>query len=340
MKSGHSNLNTEASEADFRRLLQDIRARRVPADVLFEDQIFKTRVRLITMTLAQTAEDAQELANDVHLKVSTNLQHFKPNYDRPYGNFFSWVRRIAQNAFIDSLRWRNIQVHEQRPEDLDIADTETDIERSFLYKEVLAEFEKSINALPDRERLAIAYYLQGFSFREISKKMLEAGFSSSHVMVSKWIREALSAYFQKSGNLKNIGSKNVKVTKVRATRAKREFYTILEHAINSGTAGMSEDIHRTSLAAVVKPESSKTTQLTSHPGWQSANDLLKSMQSPESKRGIEAAFEASPEALGQAAVEHANKGRKIPVSSLTTYLMATSTVNVVGRVMNLTKDVA
>ena len=83
---------------------------------------------------------------------------------------------------------------------------------------------------------------------------------------------------------------------------------MLEQAINSGPAAMSEDIHRTPLALVAKHANSKIMQLTSHPGWQSANDLLKSMQTPESKRGIEAAFEASPEALGRAAVELANKG--------------------------------
>jgi hypothetical protein len=85
---------------------------------------------------------------------------------------------------------------------------------------------------------------------------------------------------------------------------------------------------------------SKTTQPNLRPGWKSANDLLKSMQSPKSKQGIQAAFEASPEALGRAAVEHATKGRRVPVSSLTTFLMAASTVNVVGRVMDLSEDVA
>lgn len=342
MNSGYSNLNTEASESDLRRLLQDIKQKRVPTEVLLEDEIFKNRLRLITMAHARTPQDAEDLANDVRIKVWRNIQHFKPDYRRPYDGFFSWLRAVTRNTFIDTPGRRCIvELDERRVEDLDIADTHMDIEQSLLYKEVMAEFEKSINALPRRERLAVAYYLQGFTFRETSEKMRQAGFSSSHVTVHRWIRDGLSAFFPESANSQNIRSKNVRLTKVRATRAKREIYSILEQAINSGTAFvMSEDINRTPLVSVVRHKGSETAPSISRPSRQSANDLLKSMQRPESKRGIEAAFDASPEALGQAAVEHANKRRKIPVGSLTTFLMAASTVNVVGRVMNLSKDAA
>jgi antitoxin Phd len=204
----------------------------------------------------------------------------------------------------------------------------------------MAEFEMSINALPGRERLAMVYYLQGFSFRDISEKMTQAGFSSSHVTVQKLIRDSLMAFFNKS-SLQNVRSKNVRVTRVRATRAKREFHTILEQAINSGTFAIrSEDTYRHGFAPGEKRKSSKPTHPRSRSGWASANDLLARMQDPESKHGIQAAFDASPEELGRAAVEHVNIARKVPVDSLTTFLMATSTVNVVERVMNLTKDAA
>ncbi|HKO44893.1 MAG TPA: sigma-70 family RNA polymerase sigma factor [Pyrinomonadaceae bacterium] len=294
------------------------------------------------MAHARTAQDADELANDVRLQVWQNLQNFKPDNIHPSGNFFAWVRTIARNRVIDTLRRRQVDFDDQPVEDLDIADPHTDIESSFLYKEVLAEFEKSINALPERERLAVAYYLQGFTFRKTSEKMRQAGFSASHVTVRYWIRDALSAFFLKSGNdPQKDRSRNLRVTRVRATRAKKEFYTILEHAINSGTAViMPENAYRAPIALVSKRKTSKTTLPTSQPGWQSANDLLKSMQSRESKQGIQAAFDASPDELGKAAVKHAGRGRRVPVGSLTTFLMAASTANVVERVMNLSEDVA
>ena len=39
------------------------------------------------------------------------------------------------------------------------------------------------------------------------------------------------------------------------------------------------------------------------------DDLLERMQSPNAKRGMEAAFNASPAKLGRAAVKAARKGR-------------------------------
>jgi antitoxin Phd len=332
---------TERSESDFVRLLREIRADRASSELLLEHPLFQSRLRLVTMAHASTTQDAEDLANDVRLKVWQNLRHFKPDYRYPYGNFFGWLRVMTRNKVLDNRRRHKVEFDEHPVEDLNIVDTRNDIEASVLYKEVMAEFEKSINALPDTERLAIAYYLQGFTYREISEKMLQAGFSISHAMVGKWVREGLNAYFQKSGNLKNIRSKNIRVTKVRAMRAKREFHTILDQAINSGTPAITpENIHRPPLTPFVRSRTSKTTQPNSRPGWKFANDLLRSMQSPKSKQGVQAAFEASPEALGRAAVEHATKGRRVPVSSLTTFLMAASTVNVVGRVINLSKDAA
>jgi RNA polymerase sigma factor (sigma-70 family) len=336
MNSRKTNFNAE--ESDFVQLLQKLLANEASSDALFEHPVFKSRLRLVTMANAQTTADAEDLATEVSLKVWKKLSQFEPNYSEPYGNFFAWLRTLTRNAYIDSLRRKELEFDERRPEDLDITDTQSDIEASVLYKEVMAEFEMSINALPERERLAMALYLQGFSFREISEKMTQAGYSSSRVKVRKWIKDSLMAFW--SGR-ENVGSKNIRVTRVRATRAKREFHSILEQAINSGTLAVRpEDTYPYGLAHGGRRRASKPTQQSSRRGWESANELLARMQHPESKHGIQAAFDASPEELGRAAVEHAKESRKVPVSSLTTFLMATSTVNVVERVMNLTKDVA
>lgn len=328
-------LNSEKGQANFVRLIREIQTGRTSYDVLFKHPVFESRLRLLAMAHASTTEDAEDLANNVRVKVWNGLEQFKPDGTRPFGNFFGWLKKVTRNAYLDNLRASRVKFDDQRSEDLEILDTQNNPEASLLYKEVMAEFEQRINALPDKERLAIAYYLQGFSYREISDKMNEAGFSVSHVTVHRWIRDALRAFFIKSG-VEDLRSKNVRVTRVRATRAKREFDTILEQAINSGTTVT----YRNRLTSVGRRKSSKAKPRTSQPGWPFANDLLKRMQSRESKRGIQAAFDASPEELGQAAVDHANRKHKVPVGSLTTFLMAASTANVVGRVMNLTKDVA
>jgi len=345
MNSRKVTSDIDESEPDFCRLLQEIQASRASSDVLLDHPIFKRRLRLITMAHARTAQDAEELANDVRVKVWQHLPHFKPDYTKPYGNFFSWLRVVTRNTFVDAFRRPKVEFDENRVEDLVIADPQIDIEASVLYKEVIAELEKSINALPLKERLAIAYYLQGFTFTETSEKIRQAGFSSSQVAVRNWIKSGLSAFFFKSGKPIKPGEittlRNTRVTHARATRAKREFHTILEQAINSGTAAITyEDVYKTPQAPFVGRQSPKKTQTSLRHGWESAKELLKKMQTPESKQGIQAAFDASPEELGRAAVKHANKGRNVPVVSLTTFLMAASTVNVVGRVMSLSQDVA
>jgi RNA polymerase sigma factor (sigma-70 family) len=330
--------NIDERESDFVRLLQNVLANQVPMDELFEDEIFRNRLRLITRAQARTEQDAEDLANEVCLKVLRILGMFKPNYEQPYGRFFSWLRKVTHHTFLDSVQGRKLKLDDQPVEDLNIADTHSDIESSVLYKEVMAEFEKSISALPEKQQLAIVFYLRGFTLREIPDKMRQAGFPSSNVSVRRWIKDGISAFFPESHEFQNIGSKNVRVTKVRAIRAKREFYTILEQAINSGPATL--NIYRTLARPEVRRKASRTTQLTSSADWRSANDILKNMQSRESKHGIQAAFDASSEALGQAAVEYASSRRKVPVGSLTTFLMAASTANVVERVMNLTEDAA
>lgn len=328
-------LKTEANESDFRQLLREVKANRLPADVLLEHEVFKNRLRLLSMTYARTAQDAEDLASDVSIKVWQRIQNFKPDPRSHYDGFFLWLRGVTRKTFLDSRR-RELELDDRSIEDIDIADPQTDVESSFLYKEVIAEFEKRINALPRKERLAVVYYLQGLTLRETSEKMRQAGFPSSHVAVGKWIRDALSDRFSKAGPLQTI-PKRARVTKVRAARAKREFHTIVEQAIDSGISAITSDRDSHPLTRE-RSKTSKTKRSNSRPGWQSANDLLKSMQSRASKEGIHAAFESSPEDLGRAAVEYAIKTREVPVSSLTTLLMATSTANVVGRVMNLTED--
>ena len=58
-------------------------------------------------------------------------------------------------------------------------------------------------------------------------------------------------------------------------------------------------------------ESPNPTRITIRPGWESALDLLRKMQTPASRRGIQAAFDTPPTKLGQTAVKHAKKRRNI-----------------------------
>jgi DNA-directed RNA polymerase specialized sigma24 family protein len=49
-------------------------------------------------------EDARDFFQDVSVKVALNIfDKFTPNYERPFGNFFAWLRKIARNTYYDRL---------------------------------------------------------------------------------------------------------------------------------------------------------------------------------------------------------------------------------------------
>jgi hypothetical protein len=60
-----TDFDIDERESEFGQLLQNVLADRAPMDVLFEDEIFKNRLRLITMAYARTEQGAEDLARFV-----------------------------------------------------------------------------------------------------------------------------------------------------------------------------------------------------------------------------------------------------------------------------------
>ena len=172
--------------------------------------------------------------------------------------------------------------------------------------------EELMETLPHRERLVMKLYFQGFSGREITEKINRIGFSLSLKTVFSIVRRNRELFFKapidkvvdEKANAKSLGQRKAGVTRGTHTRPKR--------SLGSGTT---PNEYSESQKYHVGPKkrsskSSTTSQLSSQPGWTDAVDLLARMQVLESRQGVQAAFDASPEDLGQAAVEQITKRNK------------------------------
>ena len=101
----------------------------------------------------------------------------------------------------------------------------------------------------------------------------------------------------------------VDIRSVPATRLKNEFGTIFEQAVRNGAVAITK--HDTARAILISMEEFEALvgerSLSLDELSEQFEGLLSRMQTPAAKKGIAAAFKASPKALGRAAVKAARK---------------------------------
>jgi antitoxin Phd len=108
---------------------------------------------------------------------------------------------------------------------------------------------------------------------------------------------------------KNSRGELVDVPTVAATRVKNEFGKILEQATHNGAVAITRhDTTKAVLLSVAEFESlvsarSRTLDVLSN----EFDELLAGMQTQKSRKGMKAAFNASPAQLGRAAVKGARR---------------------------------
>lgn len=104
----------------------------------------------------------------------------------------------------------------------------------------------------------------------------------------------------------------VDIPTVAATRVKNEFGAVLERAVAGGAVAITRHdapkavlLSFAEFAALVKGRSESLDDLAGE-----FDDLLARMQTPAARKGVAAAFAASPAELGRAAVEAARPRRR------------------------------
>ena len=101
----------------------------------------------------------------------------------------------------------------------------------------------------------------------------------------------------------------VEIPEVASTQAKNTFGELLDRVATSGAVAITR--HETTKAVLLSYEEFKALSSARAESLDALGakfeDLLKSMQTPAARKGMEAAFNATPEALGQAAVKAARR---------------------------------
>jgi antitoxin Phd len=110
---------------------------------------------------------------------------------------------------------------------------------------------------------------------------------------------------------RNSQGELVDVPAVAATRLKNEFGAVLEQALRGGAVAITRHdtpkavlISYDEFQSLVKSRSHSLSDLSAE-----YNVLLARMQTPKARKGMAAAFNASPAELGRAAVKTARKRR-------------------------------
>jgi RNA polymerase sigma-70 factor (ECF subfamily) len=115
----------------------------------------------------RTAEDAEELSQDVFMKAFRNLQSFKGE-----SSFSTWLYRIAYNTAISEIRkkkWEYLAIEEAQIENV----SEEEIAKAMGLtdqNEQIKRLELAIEKLqPDDKALILLFYMEDKSIEEIGQ---------------------------------------------------------------------------------------------------------------------------------------------------------------------------
>jgi RNA polymerase sigma factor (sigma-70 family) len=183
----------EADYSSFYYVLEAIVIGEESIDVILAHAEFRKRTERICKALARNFRlkiEADDLFQEVCLKVLKYGRAIGERNIRNEGAFFSWLYVVAQNICRSELRKRQVLLSDIAFDDLQIADRSINL----LDDQLLKEFREFSKHLPDREhweRRAIDLWLEGYSYRDI-KKLL--GIAKSHVAISNRIKKAIEKF--------------------------------------------------------------------------------------------------------------------------------------------------
>ena len=124
---------------------------------------YKNLVYSVIMRMVNDPEEANDLAQEVFIKVYQNLDKYQPTY-----KFSTWLIRIATNHVIDYRRKRKQELVNLDDVEMEAASSETP-EAVVLQKEGRRSVAEALKSLPEMYRIPIVlYHQQGLSYQEIA----------------------------------------------------------------------------------------------------------------------------------------------------------------------------
>jgi RNA polymerase sigma-70 factor (ECF subfamily) len=152
--------------------------------------------------MTRNASAAEELAQEVFLRVYRSRETYRAD-----AKFSTWLYRIAANLAVNYARDTRherpevtVNLDEPDPETgivVDVPDGRLNVEQNLLRRERLAAIRKQVQALPERQRLAVVMHkYQGMDYRQIGEvlKLSEAATKSLLFRAYEALRERLKQF--------------------------------------------------------------------------------------------------------------------------------------------------
>jgi len=173
-------------------------------DSAFDYLVQKYRRPIINFMyrMAHNTAAAEDLAQEVFLRVYRSRSSYEPS-----AKFTTWLYRIATNLGVNYAR----DTRHERPENtvnldepdtetgqtLDLADKTPNVEEEILRRERLAAIKQKVEALPERQRMAVLMHkYQQMDYRQIAEvlKLSESATKSLLFRAYETLRTELKAF--------------------------------------------------------------------------------------------------------------------------------------------------
>jgi RNA polymerase sigma-70 factor (ECF subfamily) len=173
-------------------------------DAAFDYLVEKYRRPIISFMYRTTHNQAtaEELAQEVFLRVYRSRESYEAS-----AKFTTWLYRIATNLAVNNARdtkheRAENQVSIDEPDEesgttMDIADTRMTVEQQLLRNERLTAIRKVVEALPERQRMAVLMHkYQNLDYKEIAAvlKLSESATKSLLFRAYESLRESLKQF--------------------------------------------------------------------------------------------------------------------------------------------------
>jgi len=130
---------------------------------------YKNLVYSIVLRMTKDSSEANDLAQDVFLKIYKNLASYTPAF-----RFSTWVMRITSNHIIDHHRKKRLETISLEAHMADTGfsgGTVESPEAVFLKREQTNRINKIVASLPDMYKIPVVlYHQEGLSYQEISDR--------------------------------------------------------------------------------------------------------------------------------------------------------------------------
>jgi RNA polymerase sigma-70 factor, ECF subfamily len=152
--------------------------------------------------MARNSAAAEDLAQEVFLRVYRSRQTYEPS-----AKFTTWLYRIATNLAVNHARDTRKErpevtvsldePHEETGTTMDVRDTSMTVEESMVKQERMAAIRSKVEALPERQRLAVIMHkYQQMDYKQISDvlKLSESATKSLLFRAYESLREQLKEF--------------------------------------------------------------------------------------------------------------------------------------------------